>query len=93
MVINLCCQHQTSSGEILYRNVISWSYVRPESEAYKNLLLKRGYDIPVEILKEIDIREQRYSAENTGFFVSQKLNRKPEICYCDQWHLCLIEGS
>jgi len=50
----------------------------------------------VEILKEIYKREQRYSAENIGFLVSQgtqKLYRKPEIHYWDQWHLCLIEGS
>jgi len=60
VVIKLCCQHQTSSGEIFYRNVISWHYVRLESEEYKNLLLKTGYDIPVEILKETDKREQRY---------------------------------
>lgn len=87
MVIKLCCKHQTSSGEILYRNVISWSYVRLESGAYKNLLLKTGYDIPVEILKEIDNREQRYRAENIGFHVSQgtqKLNRKPKIHHRDQ---------
>jgi len=35
----------------------------------------------VEILKEIGKREQRYSAENIGFLVSQgtqKLNGKPE---------------
>jgi hypothetical protein len=70
--------------------------VRLESEAYKNLFLNTGYDIPVEILEETDKREQRYSAENIGFLVSQgtqKLNRKPEICYWDQWRLCLIEGS
>jgi len=70
--------------------------IRLESERYKNLLLKTGYDIPVEIIKENDKREQRYTAENIDFLMSQgtqKLNRKPEICYWDQWHLCLIEGS
>jgi hypothetical protein len=39
--------------------MISWSYGRLESEAYKNLLLKTGYNIPVEILNEIDKRENR----------------------------------
>jgi hypothetical protein len=29
--------------------VISWSYVRIESEAYKNLFLKIGYNLHVEI--------------------------------------------
>lgn len=70
--------------------------MRLESEAYKNLFLKTGYDIPMEIQEEIDKRELRYSAENIGFLVSrgiQKLNRKPELCYWDQWHLCLIKGS
>jgi hypothetical protein len=70
--------------------------VRLENGAYKNLFLKTSYDIPMEILEEIDKREQRYSTENIGSLVSQgtqKLNRKPELCYWDQWHLCLIEGS
>jgi hypothetical protein len=39
--------------------MISWSYGRLESEAYKNLFLKTGYNIPVEILTEIDKSENR----------------------------------
>jgi hypothetical protein len=51
--------------------MISWSYVRLESEAYKNLFLKTGYNMPVEILTEIDKSENRYSVEKVGFLVLQ----------------------